>query len=153
VQTITLAAIKAEHSKIAEMIATFEAQAATTYIFPEAEIALSSGEHYAGIVLGKDGEASYHLILLDGSKESINWKDAGEWAASIGGTLPNRREQALLYANLKEQFDGAWYWSSEQLASLSGYAWIQHFFDGYQGLDNSRKNGTCRARAVRRLAI
>ncbi|MCM3581811.1 DUF1566 domain-containing protein, partial [Ralstonia pickettii] len=76
---------------------------------------------------------------------------AKEWAASINGELPTRREQALLYANLPEQFEKTWYWSSEQSASNSFCAWGQDFSDGIQY--NGHKGNELRARAVRRLKI
>ncbi len=112
---------------------------------------LSAGEVYAGVILGKDGAPDHHLILLPGSAEDVPWEKAKEWAASVGGELPTRREQALLFANVREEFESAWYWSSEQDAGYSGYAWSQGFSDGYQHYD--RKSNELRARAVRRLAI
>lgn len=118
---------------------------------PEVSLELKDGEHYAGIIIGKEGEAAYHLILLPGEAESVNWADAKEWASKVGGALPNRREQALLYANLEGQFKDAWYWSSEQRASDSGFAWTQYFDDGHQFYGDVY--GKYRARAVRRLEI
>jgi hypothetical protein len=112
---------------------------------------LKPGEKYAGIILGKDGAPDHHLILLPGEAESIKWEDAKKWATKAGGELPTRREQSLLHANLKEEFQPRWYWSSEQHASGSGYAWIQDFNDGYQL--NYHELHEFRARAVRRLAI
>ena len=150
--SITLESIKAEHNKVAEMIAAFEAQAATAYHFPEATIDLQPGEHYAGIIVGKDGEPSHHLILLaDKPTDDLKWQAATEWAKRVGGELPTRREQSLLFANLKEQFDNAWYWSSEQHASHSVNAWNQTFCNGLQGYDGKSYEG--RARAVRRLPL
>lgn len=62
--TITLESIKAEHSKLAGMIAAFEKQQEPSALFfPEVTIKLAPGEHYAGLVIGKDGEPSYHLVL------------------------------------------------------------------------------------------
>lgn len=112
---------------------------------------LRPGELYAGLILGKAGEPDYHLILLYGEAQGINWKDAHEWAAEAGGELPTRCEQALLYANLKDRFQSAWYWSSEVHASDSVYAWGQAFYDGGQGYSNV--DDELRARAVRRLPI
>ena len=112
---------------------------------------LKEGEYYAGIILDKDDEPDYHLILLPGDKEDINWHEANKWASEIGGGLPNRREQSLLFANLKEQFKECAYWSNEQHASNSDYAWCQIFGYGLQGASN--KGGYLRARAVRRLPI
>ncbi len=112
---------------------------------------LKPGEHYAGIIMGKDGEPSHHLILLPDAANKVNWTNAKEWAAKSGGDLPTRREQSLLFANLKEQFEEAYYWSSEQRAATSDYAWCQDFNNGY--LDYYNKLCELRARAVRRLEI
>ncbi len=124
--------------------------AAAAIVTPAAP-ALNPGELYAGIVFGKDGAPSHHVILLPGSIADANWDKAREWAASIGGELPTRREQSLLFTNLKEEFESAWYWSGEQHAANSDYAWYQYFDYGYQ--DYSLKSSEGRARAVRRLAI
>ena len=157
--SITLEAIKAEHTRLAELIAQFEAQPAAEreqIHFPEVLIDLNPGEQYAGLIVGKDGEPSYHLVLLPGEAEEITFTDANEWARRRQGgeyeaSLPTRREQALLYANLKEQFQPAWYWSSEEHASDAGYAWSQYFGYGYQ--DYCLQLSQLRARAVRRLPI
>jgi hypothetical protein len=150
---ITLPAIKAEHARITEMIAAFEAQAnePRTVYFPSARIDLQPGEHYAGVIVGKDGAAPYHLILLPGEAESVNWADAKAFAQETGGHLPTRREQSLLYANLKEQFQEKAYWSGEQHAANSDFAWYQRFSGGYQHY--GYVGGKLRARAVRRLTI
>ena len=111
---------------------------------------LNEGEVYVGMIRSADGIKNHHIILLPGDIED-NWKKAGEWAASIGGALPDRVELALLYATLKSEFEKEWYWSSEQLASDSDFAWVQGFSNGGQGYD--RKDGAFRARAVRRLPI
>lgn len=149
--TITLDAIKEEQSKLAQMIAAFEASAknATQIHLPEALIKLAEDEHYAGIITGKDGDASYHLILLPGEAEGVNWEDAKAWAKGQGGELPTRREQSLLFANCKDQFDDCCYWSNEE--SSAGGAWCQGFYGGNQSY--TRKYGGLRARAVRRLII
>ena len=147
---ITLQSIKARQTELEEMIKKFETQE-TEYVFPETQIQLKAGERYAGLILGKDGLQSYHLILIEGQKEQVNWQDAIKWANEVGGELPTRREQALLYANLKEEFEDSWYWSSEQHASTSDYAWCQNFDYGLQ--DNDYKDSELRARAVRRLII
>ena len=154
--TITLESIKAEHIKLADMIAAFEKQQEPSApFFPEATINLAPGEHYAGLVIGKDGEPSYHLVLLPGQGGDITWEKAMEWASKQGGdsvaSLPTRREQALLYANLKEEFEERAYWSCEAHESESGWAWYQTFGNGDQ--DSDTRYGELRARAVRRLVI
>ena len=152
--TITLESIKAEQTKLAEMIAAFEQQAfeTTSIHFPEALIELRPGEHYAGLITGKDGEASYHLILMaEQPTDDLNWQAAKDWAKRIGGELPTRREQSLLYANGKEQFEDRYYWSSEAYEGNSSYAWSQDFYYGYQHGDHI--DYELRARAVRRSPI
>ena len=112
---------------------------------------LKKGELYAGIILGKNGEPDHHVILLPGDAEGVTWAKAKEFAQKSGGELPTRAEQSLLFANLKDEFKGTWYWSGEASASYASYAWLQFFDDGLQG--DYRVYGQCRARAVRSLII
>jgi len=112
---------------------------------------LANGELWAGVLLNEDGTPSHHVILLPGEAARIGWIKAVEWAKEIGGELPTRREQSLLFGNLKSHFKGEWYWSGEQHAADSGYAWIQFFGGGDQDYDS--KSFEARARAVRRLPI
>jgi len=112
---------------------------------------LKKGELLAGLILGKNGDPDYHLVLLPGQAADVNHKDATTWAKKAGGELPTRREQSLLFANLKEEFEQRAYWSSELYEPDSGYAWYQYFFSGYQRYFY-RYYGL-RARAVRRLFI
>jgi hypothetical protein len=113
---------------------------------------LKPGEVYAGLILGLNGQPDHHLVLLPGEAEKATWAAAKEFAAKVGGELPTRREQALLYANLQHEFKPNWYWSGEQRAANDGYAWCQDFDGGFQ--DNSDdKSASLRARAVRRLII
>jgi hypothetical protein len=115
------------------------------------------GGYYAGLARGRDGAPDYHLLLAEPAQENIIWQAALDWvkALEIDGhrdfTLPNRSEQALLYANLKDLFTPEWYWSSEQSASYDAYAWCQGFTSGTQYYGH--KSTKLRARAVRRLAI
>ena len=112
---------------------------------------IKEGEEYSGLILGKGGEPDYHLFLRPGEAESVTFEEAKAWAKKAGGELPTRREQSLLFANLKEQFQPRWYWSGEQCAPYDDYAWAQGVYDGVQNL--CRKDDGCRARAVRRLPI
>jgi hypothetical protein len=116
------------------------------------------GGAYAGIMRGDDGKPDYHLILLvDEDAQSITWDKAMAWATERtldshkDFSLPTRREQRLLWANLPEFFKPEYYWSCEQYASHAGSAWYQSFLDGFQ--DRYRKSLELRARAVRRLPI
>lgn len=151
--TITLEAIEAQQSKLADMIAEFKRQAETAVItLPGTTITLAAGELYAGILLDENGQPGHHLILLPGDVEGRSWESAKSWAQEQGGELPTRREQSLLFANLKSHFEARWYWSAEEYEPEDAYAWCQTFVNGIQS--NTRKDvSSCRARAVRRLEI
>jgi hypothetical protein len=112
---------------------------------------LKKGELYAGIILGKDGEPDYHLILLAREEVYANWEAAKHFASTVGGELPTRREQSQLYANLKEEFQGHYYWSDEPHAAHSSYAWCHNFYGG--GEINYSKHIMRSARAIRRVVI
>lgn len=111
---------------------------------------LAAGETYIGAIGDAQGNL-HHVILLPGDNDDASWKAQQEWAASIGGDLPTRTEQAMLWASFRDQFKKDWYWSNEEHHADSGYAWSQYFGNGgqYDGL----KTNELRARAVRRLPI
>ena len=108
------------------------------------------GERYAGIAF-ENGQPSHHLFLLDAKpRRALNWVAAKEWAASIGASLPTRFESALLYANLRDQFDTLkWHWTATQYGG-SG-AFIQYFDGGTQTCND--QSDTFLVRAVRRLPL
>ena len=151
--TITLETIKAEQTKLAQMIETIEEGMKKNAFFEYQgkRIPLAIGEKYIGTIISADGTRNHHIILLPGAVSEKTWEDAKEWAASIGGELPDRTEGELLFATMKDEFEEAWYWTSEATASDSGYAWCQSFDIGYQGYDVIVLK--LRARAVRRLII
>jgi hypothetical protein len=119
-------------------------------------IDLREGEHYVGLTLNADGTPSHHLVLLPEANKCMPWQAAVEHAKDQGGALPTRREQSLLFANLKDQFRPAWYWSSEEYQDADAdaedagsFAWGHDFNYGYQ--DGTHKSYEGRCRAVRRL--
>lgn len=118
---------------------------------------LNEGETYVGAIGDRNGDV-YHLILLPGDNDDASFADALEWAKSIGGDLPTRVESAMLFANVRDQFERRAYWTNETFVDRdepdeddAEYAWCQGFIDGYQGCH--RKYSELRARAVRRLII
>ncbi|MEM5294204.1 DUF1566 domain-containing protein [Burkholderia sp. JPY481] len=144
------AQISEQQSRIAAMIEQFKKQPkATEYVVAGAKIPLAPGERYAGLVLAEDGTADYHLILIPGEIEDAQWGRAVEWAVEQGGELPTRREQSLLFANMKSEFESAYYWSGERHETNSGWAWCQYFGSGYQYCID--RDSEFRARAVRRF--
>jgi hypothetical protein len=119
--------------------------------YAEVRERLNEGELYAGLILGRQGEPDHHLVLLPGRAADVSWSAAQEWAAARDGVLPTRRELALLFANLREEFDRAWYWSSEQHEIRAQLVWGQNFASGIQTVYGRPFRGN--ARAVRRVPI
>ncbi len=150
---ITLEAIEAKQNELADLIAKFKAVPAAGPVlhrFGEVEIELHPGEHYAGMVLHPDGHLMHHLVLMAANPgKKLEWQEAMEWAKRIGGELPTRQEQALLYANCKPHLKPEWHWSSETHADDASYAWSCYFGNGYQGHDHKSYDGC--AVAVRRI--
>jgi len=112
---------------------------------------LKAGEIYIGTVINADG-TGHHAILLPGDKDDGNWQSAMDWAKEKGGDLPNRIEQAMLFANHKGEFQEDVYWSNTTHHKESEWAWCQTFDSGYQS-SYHKSDDCCRARAVRRLEI
>ncbi|HET9680182.1 MAG TPA: DUF1566 domain-containing protein [Gammaproteobacteria bacterium] len=110
----------------------------------------SAGENEPGAQSEYDGLANTRALV-----ESQHSHPAAEACAGLtvdGHSdlyLPARRENALLYTNLPELFEKCWHWSSTQYSAY--YAWVQDFYDGFQG--NRRKDDECRVRAVRMIPI
>jgi hypothetical protein len=116
------------------------------------------GGIFAGVVRGRDGGPDYYLIVgPELSKDGQNWNEAMAAAKKVKAdgkndfSLPYRNEQSIMFGNVPELFEKRWYWSCEQHASYSDYAWMQDFDDGDQ--DCLGKDYGRRARAVRRLFI
>ena len=111
---------------------------------------LSEGETYIGAIGDKNGDV-YHVVLLPGGNDDATWEAQMEWAKSIGGDLPTRVEQSMLWAGHRDQFKKNLYWSNETHHEIDKLAWYQNFCYGYQNYRH--KNNELRARAVRRLVI
>lgn len=114
--------------------------------------ALKDGERYVGLIF-KRGKPAYHVVLLPG-QGFATWNRAGKWARENGGNLPTRRELALLFANARDSFEQAFYWSGDEAPRLSRYhyAWGQDFLSCAQSAFRVRSN-SYRARAVRRVSV
>ena len=148
---ITLDAIKSTQKKLADMIATFEAQSSAislpvTISKPD----LAEGEVWIGAIIAADGRA-HHIVLLPGECDDIDWQAAKDWATEHGGDLPNRVEGALLFSAARDEFQKDAYWMCELHAAVSGYAWCQGFSIGTQA--SSHTFSQLRARAVRRIPL
>ena len=89
--------------------------------------------------------------LAEGDAADVGWPGALDWAAAQGGELPNRRELSLLFANLREQFEREWYWSSEPHETRAQLVWGENFASGIQTVYGRPFRG--HARAIRRVLI
>ena len=114
------------------------------------KIILHKGEKLIGSYAGPDGKTTV-AILLPGEKKNVAWKDALSWAKDQGGDLPNRVEALLLFQHHRGEFQREVYWTNEQPAEVSSYAWGQSFGDGFQDVWLQGYKDV--ARAVRRVAI
>ena len=114
----------------------------------EIKNSLKEGETYLGAIIKADG-TGHHIILLAGDIDDAEWQAAMDWAKSIGGDLPDRVEQTLMFRDHKDMFKMDWYWSNTQHASYASCAWDQSFRHGDQF--SNRKSAELRARAVRRI--
>ena len=112
---------------------------------------LADGEVYVGAIGDQNGDV-HHVILLPGDNDDSTWQAAMDWAKSIGGDLPNRIEQAMLFDRCRDQFKKEWYWSNTTVDGYDAYAWLQIFSDGSQN-GYHKDYYHYRARAVRRLSI
>jgi len=111
---------------------------------------LAEGETYIGSIGDATGNV-HHIIMLPGDNDDADWDAQMEWAKSIGGDLPSRIEQAMLWASHRDQFKKDWYWSNELHHDDDASAWFQIFDYGSQG--TYYRYDSLRARAVRRLPI
>lgn len=123
---------------------------ALAYVKNKEVLTLAEGEIYIGAI-GDDLGNLHHVILLPGDNDDATHEAQLEWAKSIGGDLPTRIEQAMLWANHRDLFQKDWYWSNETHHSESGWAWCQYFC--YGGQHDRLRGNELRARAVRRLPI
>ena len=152
---VTIELIQAKQTELAALIAQLQAapaQASRNVYIEEETFDLAPGEHYAGAVLDANGQHVHHLVLMAAKPEGdLDWKAALEWAEKVGGALPTRQEQALLFANCKSHLQPRWHWSCEEHETEASYAWYCRFLNGTQ--DNYRKSFEGSAVAVRLIPL
>lgn len=121
------------------------------------QVLVGEGGVFAGVMRGENGQPDYLLIVHAEQSPAKPWQQQLDWAKGLQADghqdfrLPTRREMLVLYANAKDLFEDAWYWTSESNASLPSDAWLQDFGDGYQGY--GLKGFSYRARAVRSVIL
>jgi hypothetical protein len=107
------------------------------------------GGLFSGVTTKKDGTHCAVVLLPARPAEDLNWKAAMQWAKDVDAELPTRPVAALLFANLGDQFDREWHWTSEEYGG--SYAWYQYFLGGFQSYGRQSYEG--RARAVRLIPL
>lgn len=149
---ITLESIQAKQTELDALIQQFKSEASkpVLLVLPRTNIELQPGEHYAGAVLDASGQVLHHLVLMSQrSDRKLTWQAACDWAESLGGDLPTRQEQSMLFANCRPHLKPEWHWSSETHEDDASYAWHCHFYHG--GITNLHKCYEGSAVAVRRI--
>ncbi|EON11944.1 DUF1566 domain-containing protein [Pandoraea sp. SD6-2] len=148
---VTLEAIRAKTSELAEMIATFATPQVKRIEIPAAVIDLRPGEHYAGEVLNEDGTIKHRLALVAVSPEAEHsWDSAGEFAKNLGYSRPTVAEARLLLANCRPHLPKeGWFWTGEVHEQNAAYAWTCDLYYGRTGNDPKSYEGL--AVAVRRF--
>ena len=122
---VTLELVHAKQTELADLIKKLQQQATTAIVSLWAvEIELRPGERYAGAALDDDGRVTHHVVLMSQRPDKrLGWKAAMAWAKDVGGDLPTRQEQSLLFANCKPHVKADWHWSNEVYADDNAYAW------------------------------
>jgi hypothetical protein len=149
---VTLEAVQAKQTELAAMIQHLLMSATKTSVheIEAGTIELQPGERYAGAVLDADGQHLHHLVLMaQRPTDKLKWQAAMDWAARVGGSLPTRQEQSLLFANCKPHLQPEWHWSCEVYEEDASYAWYCLFSYGYITSDHKSVEGS--AVAVRRF--
>jgi hypothetical protein len=107
------------------------------------------GGIFAGVITTKEGTHCAVVLLAAKPDARLPWKKAMAWAEQVGGQLPSRPVAAMLFANVKGQFEAAWHWTSEEFDG--SYAWCCSFLNGY--LYSLHKSFEGCARAVRLIHL
>jgi hypothetical protein len=111
---------------------------------PELGAPLADGI-FSGLTTKKDGTHCAVVLLPAKPSERLDWKAAMKWAEDIDAELPTRPVAALLFANLGDQFEKHWHWTSESCDFDGSYAWNQYFDRGTQLSLHKSYEGRCRA--------
>lgn len=109
------------------------------------------GGIFAGITTTREGTHAAVVLLTEQPEQELTWQAAMDWAKEHDAQLPARPVSALLFANVKDQFEEDWYWTCEESSWSPSYAWYQYF--GYGAQLYSHKGAEGRVRAVRRSRL
>lgn len=117
---------------------------------PSLRDALEGGT-FAGVLTMPDGTHVAVVLLPERPAQHLSWQDAIAWAEGIGAQLPDRQEQALLFANCRDALPEEWCWSRQEDEEEASYAWFCLFNYGYQNITLKSFEGS--AVAVRLIPL
>jgi hypothetical protein len=147
---ITLDSIKAEHQRLGDVIAQYEAQPIKWDRPLEVSIPkLDKGETWAGALITPSRRE--HIILMPPVFDPADWDTQMERAKAEGGEAPDRLEGFLLFTELRDLFQKCAHWLRERHVSDSYCAWSQVFDDGFQSIWDTHYK--LPARVVRRFPL
>lgn len=106
---------------------------------------------FAGLITLPDGKHVAVVLLPNKSDKYLTWAKAMTWAEKVGGQLPSRPVAALLFANLRGEFERAWHWTNETHEADASFAWYCYFNHG--GQTSYSKSSEGGGRAVRLIHI
>lgn len=106
---------------------------------------------FAGLITLPDGKTVAVVLLPNKSDKQLAWADAMAWANEAGGQLPTRPIAAMLFANLKAEFEEEWHWTNEPTSWSESCAWFCSFY--YGGQYYGHKGSHRAARAVRLIHL
>lgn len=109
------------------------------------------GGTFAGVITQPDGTSVAVVLLPAKPDKRLKWDAAMAWAEEQDGQLPTRPIAAMLFANVKSEFEETWHWTNEPLIDDASHAWHCYFISGYQNYLNKSIAGA--ARAVRLIHL
>ncbi|MDM8356641.1 hypothetical protein [Pandoraea communis] len=141
---VTLEAIRAKTTELAEMISDFTNPQINRIEIPATVVELRPGEHYAGEILNEDGTIKHRLAFAAISAGAAHtWEDAGAFAKNLGLSRPTVPEARLLLANCRPHLpEEGWFWTDDAYEQNAAYAWncylcyghTDYYHKSYEGL-------------------
>jgi hypothetical protein len=92
---------------------------------------LLDGGAFGGLTTLPDGRHYAVVLLKERPEQRLNWQEALDWAASIGGQLITPAIALLLHANCPDLLPQTCMWTDKPEGS--SYAWYCDFKYGYFG--------------------
>lgn len=95
---------------------------------PPLKASLGEG-NFGGVITLPDGRHCAVVLLSDRPAKLLAWKEAMEWAQSVGGQLVSPAIALLLYTNCPDLLPQTWVWTDRPEGSSD--AWFCDFGNVY----------------------